>query len=225
MASAPLAIIVGAGPGLGLALARKFATEGMSVTVSARDGKKLGELISRDGPKSAKAVSCDATKEGDVAKLFASLDGKVPDLVVYNAGGYARGEVVDLTADAVERTWRVGGLGAFLVGQAAARAMLARGKGTIIFTGATAALRGGKGFAAFAMSKFAARALAQSMARELGPKGIHVAHVNIDGGIGRDQGSASLDPDAIAAIYWSLHLQDRSAWSQEIDLRPWVEKF
>jgi NAD(P)-dependent dehydrogenase (short-subunit alcohol dehydrogenase family) len=225
MAERKFAVVVGVGPGLGVALTRKFSSEGLTVVAAARDGKRLAELLRRELLPGVDAITCDVGDEAQVKRLFAPLADKELEIVVHNAGGYARGQVVDLSAEEVERTWRVGGLGAFHVGQAAARAMLPKGRGSIIFTGATAALRGGAGFAAFAMSKFAARALAQSMARELGPKGIHVAHVNIDGGIGEDRGATKLKPEAIADIYWSLHVQDRSAWSQEIDLRPWAERF
>jgi len=225
MAGKETAVVIGVGPGLGLALARKFSANGLEVIAAARDGKKLADLVAREKLKGIETAQCDATQESEVAGLFASCTGRPLEIVVYNAGGYARGSVLELTPAQIEKTWRVGALGAFHVGQAAARAMVPKAKGTIIFTGATAALRGGAEFAAFAMSKFAARALAQSMARELGPKGIHVAHVNIDGGIGVDDGATKLSPDAIADVYWSLHVQDRSAWSQELDLRPWVERF
>ncbi len=225
MADKALAVVLGVGPGLGLALTRKFSAMGLSVIAAARDGDRLAALISRVKIQDVTPIACDATEEAGIKRLFASAGNGAVEIAVYNAGGYARGSILELTAAQVEGAWRVGALGAFLFGQAAARAMVPKGKGTILFTGATAALRGGAGFAAFAMSKFAERALAQSMARELGPKGIHVAHVNIDGGIGADAAAASLDPNAIAEAYWALHVQHRSAWSQEIDLRPWVEKF
>ncbi|MGH6831228.1 MAG: SDR family NAD(P)-dependent oxidoreductase, partial [Methylocella sp.] len=143
----------------------------------------------------------------------------------FNASGYARGGILDLAPGQVEAAWRVGCLGGFLVGQAAAKAMSKPGRGTILFTGATASLRGSANFAPFAIAKFGLRALAQSMARELAPKGIHVAHVVIDGQIDVTDNDAKLNPADIAEAYWSLHRQPRSAWTQEADLRPWVEKF
>jgi NAD(P)-dependent dehydrogenase (short-subunit alcohol dehydrogenase family) len=157
-----------------------------------------------------------------------------PACVVFNAGGWARGSIVDLEPAAFERSWRAACFGGFLVGQAAARLMASSGSGTILFTGATASLRGGSGFAAFAAGKFGLRAVAQSMARELGPKGIHVAHIVIDGQIAspRYQQLASergpdalLEPAAIAQTYWDLYRQPRSAWTFELELRPWVERF
>jgi NAD(P)-dependent dehydrogenase (short-subunit alcohol dehydrogenase family) len=222
MAERKFAVVVGVGPGLGVALTRKFSSEGLTVVAAARDGKRLAELLRRELLPGVDAITCDVGDEAQVKRLFAPLPTGTGDR---RPQCRRLRQLPDLSAEEVERTWRVGGLGAFHVGQAAARAMLPKGRGSIIFTGATAALRGGAGFAAFAMSKFAARALAQSMARELGPKGIHVAHVNIDGGIGEDRGATKLKPEAIADIYWSLHVQDRSAWSQEIDLRPLAERF
>jgi NAD(P)-dependent dehydrogenase (short-subunit alcohol dehydrogenase family) len=159
----------------------------------------------------------------------AIADAGVPDLVIFNASGYARGSILELSPGQLEAAWRVGCLGGFHVGQAAARAMIgtgaSAGTGTILFTGATASLRGSANFAPFAIAKFGLRALAQSMARELGPKGIHVAHVVIDGQIGEAEGDAKLNPADIAEAYWSLYRQPRSAWTLEADLRTWVEKF
>ncbi|MFN0044012.1 MAG: SDR family NAD(P)-dependent oxidoreductase, partial [Alphaproteobacteria bacterium] len=158
----------------------------------------------------------------------------LPDLVVFNASGHVRGSAIEVEPAAFEEAWRNGCFGGFLVGRAAAAAMLARGSGTILFTGATASVRAGARFIAFAASKFGLRAVAQSLAREFGPKGIHVAHINIDGQIKADRDGyreaergpdAVMDPDAIADAYWHLHRQQRSAWAHEIDLRPWVEKF
>ena len=177
---------------------------------------------------------CDTTDPVAVQELFAGLADVPLAAVVYNAGTFEPGRVVDIDAEDFERCWRVGCLGGFLVGQAAARAMLDRGAGTIIFTGATASLRGGAGFANLAAPKFALRALAQSMARELGAQGIHVAHVIIDGQIHSERYAhlqdergpdSLLEPDAIADTYLALHQQPRSAWTQEVDLRPWSEKF
>jgi|SRR5689334_11204321 len=228
------AVVVGVGPGLGASLARRFARGGMEVVACARDPAKVGAL---SGSQPAiRLEACDATKPADVARVFARVaaDFGAPALVAFNAGAYERGGILDIRPEDFERCWRVGCFGGFLVGQAAARLMVPKGAGTILFTGATASLRGGAGFANLAVPKFGLRALAQSMARELGPKGIHVAHVVIDGQIAsearRDMAaqrgpSSLLSPDAIAETYWQLHLQPRDAWTHEQDLRPWVEKF
>ncbi|TSA41455.1 MAG: SDR family NAD(P)-dependent oxidoreductase [Betaproteobacteria bacterium] len=232
------AVIVGAGPGLGSALARRFARAGMKVAVARRSADQLAPLIKELG-RNASAYACDATDEPAVRQLFAAVtaDLGAPALVVFNAGAFVRKGVLDTSVEEFERCWRVGCLAGFLVGREAARAMLAREaehKGTIIFTGATASLRGGALFQNLAVGKFGLRALAQSMARELQPQGIHVAHVVIDGQIegerpghgAAERGKDSvLDPAAIAETYYQLHRQQRSAWSLEIDLRPYVEKF
>jgi NAD(P)-dependent dehydrogenase (short-subunit alcohol dehydrogenase family) len=220
----PVAVVVGVGPGLGAALARRFAAEGMAVALAARKPDKLKDLANQTG---GRAYGCDAKAESEVEALFADLERDLgrPQLVVFNAGGFLRKPIAELEAAEVEAVWRSSCLGGFLVGRAAARAMLPAGSGTILFTGATAALRGAAQFAAFAIGKFGLRALAQSMARELGPRGIHVAHVVIDGGIGENAEMSKLQPAHIADVYWHLHRQERSAWAQEIDLRPWTEKF
>ena len=232
------AVIVGAGPGLGSALARRFARAGMKVAVARRSAGKLAPLAAELGAD-ARAYACDATDEAAVRQLFASVtaDLGIPALVVFNAGAFVRKGVLDTSVEEFERCWRVGCLGGFLVGREAASAMLAHNaghRGTIIFTGATASLRGGALFQNLAVGKFGLRALAQSMARELQPRGIHVAHVVIDGQIeGERPGHSTaergrdtvLDPAAIAETYYQLHLQPRSAWSHEVDLRPYVEKF
>ena len=235
------AIIVGAGPGLGAALAQRFSHAEMNVVMAVRNIEKT-ETLARELSgivHQTMAVACDATSEADVKRLFELVQAEfgTPQLVVYNAGAFVRKGVLDTSAEEFERCWRVGCLGGFLVGREAARAMLTRNaehKGTIIFTGATASLRGGALFQNLAVGKFGLRALAQSMARELQPQGIHVAHVVIDGQIegerpgygaaerGKD---AVLDPAAIAETYYQLHLQPRSAWSHEVDLRPYIEKF
>jgi NAD(P)-dependent dehydrogenase (short-subunit alcohol dehydrogenase family) len=222
--SKSVAIVVGVGPGLGAALVRRFAKEGVAVALAARQGDRLASLAKETG---GRAYGCDATVETAVGDLFAAVERDLgqPELVVFNAGGYVRKPIVELSVGDVENTWRSNCLGGFLVGRAAAQAMLSAGRGTIIFTGATAAMRGGVNFAAFAMGKFGLRALAQSMARELGPKGIHVAHTIIDGGIGENAEATKLAPSAIADAYWHLHRQAKSAWTQELDLRPWAEKF
>jgi NAD(P)-dependent dehydrogenase (short-subunit alcohol dehydrogenase family) len=220
----PVALVVGVGPGLGAALVRRFAREGMVVALAARRIDKLADLARETG---GKAYACDATSEISVDDLLAGVERDLgtPRLVVFNAGGYVRKPAVELSAAEVETCWRSCCLGGFLVGRGAARAMLPGGPGTIIFTGATAALRGSANFAAFAIGKFGLRALAQSMARELGPQGIHVAHTIIDGSIGENAEETRLAPDAIAESYWQLHRQPRSAWTLELDLRPWAEKF
>jgi NAD(P)-dependent dehydrogenase (short-subunit alcohol dehydrogenase family) len=222
------ALIVGAGAGLSASLARLFARNGMRVALAARDPAKLSALVQETG---ADCFPCDASKAGDVAHLFAQLNA-APDVVVYNASGRARGPIAELDPHDVERAIAISAFGGFLVGQAAARAMLPRGSGTIIFTGASASVKGYPLSASFAMGKFALRGLAQSMARELAPKGIHIAHVVIDGGIRsatrQDPANAPdslLDPDAIAETYLHLVNQHRSAWTWEIEVRPWVENF
>ena len=236
MADRRVAVVVGVGPGLGFALVRRFARAGMAVAMAGRDQDRLDRLLQATPVAGARAYACDATDEAAVGHLFeaAARDLGAPELVVFNAGTFEPGGVVEIAAADFERCWRVGCLAGFLVAQGAARRMLADGRGTMIFTGATAALRGGARFANLAVPKFGLRALAQSLARELGPKGIHVSHVVIDGQImseryqhlaaGRGP-DALLDPDAIAETYYQLHLQPRSAWTLELDLRPWSEKF
>jgi NAD(P)-dependent dehydrogenase (short-subunit alcohol dehydrogenase family) len=224
MKAAKVAVIVGAGPGLGFALAQRFAHAEMSVALAARDAARLDGLASAccGIVHAARPYVCDATDEAAVDELFAQVEADLgtPQLVVYNAGAYVPGSVLETSVEDFERCWRVGCLGGFLVGRAAARAMLSRIEqggegGTVLFTGATASLRGSAGFHNLAVGKFGLRALAQSMARELGPRGVHVAHVVIDGRIGPAGGEASastLDPAAIAEAYYQLHCQPRSAW-------------
>lgn len=221
------AVVVGVGPGLGLALASAFSHEGYAVVAAARNATKV---VESSGDGRITPVDCDATDPDQVEALFerASRIGALR-VAIFNAGTFERGTVADTDPAQFERCWRVGAFGGFLVGRAAARRMLQEGQGTILFTGATASLRGGAGFVNLASPKFALRAVAQSMARELGPKGIHVAHVIIDGQIrsaGADDSSDTrLDPVGIAQAYVALHRQQRSAWTQELDLRPWSEKF
>ena len=228
-----VALVVGAGPGLGAALARRFTAGGYGVAVARRRAEEVAALAEEVG---GKAYACDATDQASVAALFEGVtaDLGTPTLVSYNAGAYSPGSVLDITAEEFERCWRIGCLGGFNVGQAAARGMVQAGGGTLLFTGATAALRGGKGFVNLAVGKFGLRALAQSMARELGPQGVHVAHLIIDGQISADRPGYSesergedhvLKPEAIAETAWFLHSQQRSAWTQELDLRPYVEKW
>lgn len=233
-----IAVVVGVGPGLGWSLVSRFAAAGMQTVAAARNPAKLDPLIQAAGELSDRmhAYACDVTRHADVAGLFAATAKRFgqPSVVVFNAGAYEMSGILDVTPEAFERCWRVGCLGGFLVGQAAARIMVALGSGTILFTGATASLRGGARFVNLAVPKFGLRALAQSMARELGPKGVHVAHVIVDGQIESEryrylaeqrEPDALLSPDAIAENYYRLHRQPRNAWTHELDLRPWVEKF
>jgi NAD(P)-dependent dehydrogenase (short-subunit alcohol dehydrogenase family) len=225
------ALIVGAGSGLSASLAKLFAQQGMQVGLAARSAAKLAEFAQATG---AGTYNCDAAKPDEVNKLFADLDaaGKTPDVVVYNPSYRTRGPFVELDPAEVEKTLAITAFGGFLVGQAAAKRMLPRGHGAILFTGASASVKGYAQSAPFAMGKFALRGLAQSMARELHPQGIHVAHFVIDGGIKsarRPEPASSrdsmLDPDAIAATYLQVLHQPRSAWTHEVELRPWAEKF
>jgi NAD(P)-dependent dehydrogenase (short-subunit alcohol dehydrogenase family) len=221
------AIVIGVGPGLGAALVQKCVGEGMKVSAGARDRDRLRKLLDERGLQDVPALRCDVTDPASVASAFEDAigDGGAPDLVIFNASGYARGSILELAPGQLEAAWRVGCLGGFIVGQAAAKAMAPSGRGTILFTGATASLRGSANFAPFAIAKFGLRALAQSMARELGPKGIHVAHIVIDGQIGVADGDTKMRPADIADAYWSIYRQPRSAWTLEADLRAWVEKF
>jgi NAD(P)-dependent dehydrogenase (short-subunit alcohol dehydrogenase family) len=224
------ALIVGAGAGLSAALARAFAGEGLAVALAARSTDDLRALADETR---AQVHACDASRRADVERLFAELDEQgAPDVVAYNASYRTRGPFVDLDPDEVEKSVHVSALGGFYVAQAAARRMLRSGHGAIFFTGASASVKGYAQSAPFAMGKFALRGLAQSMARELAPQGIHVAHVVIDGGIRSDRRAepadkpgSLLDPDAIASTYVHMLRQAKSAWSWEIELRPWVEKF
>ena len=236
MTQKQVAIVAGVGPGLGWALTKRFADAGMQVAMAARGTEKLNALLENQPIENARAYACDVADRASVERLFVDVarDLGNPDLVVFNAGAFQRGGILDIDPDEFERCWQIGCLGGFHLAQAAARNMLDAGRGTIIFTGATASLRGSAGFANLAVPKFGLRALAQSMARELAPKGVHVAHVIIDGQIASERYSnlaqergpdALLAPDAIAEAYYQLHLQDRSAWTFELDLRPWVERF
>ena len=226
-----IALIVGAGPGLSSSLARLFFHDGMRVAVAARNTEKLAALCAETG---AQSFACDVVDPDQVAQLFEEVEGRIgaPDVVVYNASGRLRGPLPELVPADVEQALRVTAFGGFLVAQQAARRMLRKGFGAILFTGASASIKGYAQSAPFAMGKFALRGLAQSMARELAPQGIHVAHFVIDGGIrnpGRteapDKPDSMLDPDAIAETYLYALRQPRSAWTWEIELRPWVERF
>jgi NAD(P)-dependent dehydrogenase (short-subunit alcohol dehydrogenase family) len=226
-----VALIVGAGKGLSASLARACAKRGMKVAVAARNTEKLAALVAETG---AKAYACDASQPPAVQALFRAVEADlgVPALVVYNASARARGPFVELDPAGVAKALEVSAYGGFLVAQEAAKRMLPLGRGSILFTGASASEQGYAQSAPFAMGPFALRGLAQSMARELAPKGIHVAHFVIDGGI-RQPGDARaergpdgfLDPDAIAQTYLQIHEQPRSAWTWEVELRPWTETF
>jgi NAD(P)-dependent dehydrogenase (short-subunit alcohol dehydrogenase family) len=225
------ALIVGAGSGLSASLARALAREGLKVALAARSIDDLGALCRKTG---AKAFACDAARRDGVDSLFAQLDADfgAPEVAIYNASYRTRGPFVELDPVEVERSIAVTAYAGFLVAQAAAKRMVAKGRGAILFTGASASVKGYAQSAPFAMGKFALRGLSQSMARELSPLGVHVAHVVIDGGIASerrpvpaDKPDSLLDPDAIAESYLHLLRQPRSAWSAELELRPWTERF
>jgi NAD(P)-dependent dehydrogenase (short-subunit alcohol dehydrogenase family) len=225
------ALIVGAGEGLSASLARLFARQGIRVALAARSVEKLGALCTETG---ARAYACNATDADEVERLFGLVEREIgnPDVVVYNASARARGAFVDLVPTEVAQAIAVSAFGGFLVAQQAVKRMLFNKHGAILFTGASASVKGYPQSAPFAMGKFALRGLAQSMARELSSQGIHVAHFVIDGGIRSavrsetpERPDSMLDPDAIALSYWNVLQQPRSAWSWELELRPWVEKF
>lgn len=233
MADRETALIVGVGEGLSASLARLFAKQGMGVSLASRNTEKLGALVSDVG---GKAYPCDASDPASVEKLFKDVtaDAGEPDIVVYNASNRARGPIIDLDPEAVRTAVMISCYAGFLVAQQAAKQMTARGSGTILLTGASASVKGYPNSSSFAMGKFGLRGLAQSLARELQPRNIHVAHFVIDGGIARPSGDPRasdrgedglLDPDAIAQTYLDIHRQHRSAWTWEVELRPWVEKF
>jgi NAD(P)-dependent dehydrogenase (short-subunit alcohol dehydrogenase family) len=224
-------LIVGAGSGLSASLARALAREGLTVSLAARSTDDLAALVRETG---ARAFSCDASQRADVERLFNELDAApgAPDIVIYNASFRTRGPLADLDPSDVERSLAVTAFGAFLVAQQAVRRMLPKKTGAVLLTGASAGVKGYAQSAPFAMGKFALRGLAQSMARELHPQGIHVAHIVVDGGISSarrpqspDRPDSLLDPDAIAETYLHLIRQPRSAWSWEVEVRPWVENF
>ena len=240
MAESKAVLVVGAGEATGGAIARRFAREGFVACVTRRSADKLAPLVAQieaEGGR-ARAFGSDARREEQVVELVQTIEREVGpiEVCVFNVGGNVRFPVRETTARVYTKVWEMAALAGFLVAREAAKVMVPRKRGTILFTGATASLRGGKGYAAFASAKFGLRALAQSMARELGPEGIHVAHVVIDGAIDtpfirdnfperyrlKDQ-AGILDPEAIAENYWRLHQQARSAWTHELDLRPWME--
>ena len=240
--AAKVALVIGAGDATGGAVARRFAREGYVACVTRREAEKLVSLttqIEAEGGR-ARGFGSDARDESQVTELFATIEREVGpvEVMVFNIGANVNFPIREMTERVYRKVWEMAALAGFLTGREAARVMTPRGRGTIIFTGATASLRGGPGFAAFAGAKFALRALAQSMARELGPQGIHVAHPIIDGAIDtafiRDnfperykmkEQDGILNPEHIADAYWHLHCQPRSAWTHELDLRPWIEKF
>ena len=237
-------LVVGAGPGLGSAVARAFAREGLAVVATRRsrnveEAERLAQAI-RDEGGEAHAMGVDARDEDETVALFRRIENEIAPLevVVFNIGANVRFPIAETTARVYRKVWEMAAFAGFLAGREAARVMLPRGRGTVVFTGATASMRGGNGFAAFAGAKHATRALAQSMARELAPKGIHVAHVVVDGlmdgAFARriDPDAAEhlaegriIDPDAVARTYVSLWKQPRGAWTHELDVRPWTETF
>lgn len=240
MSKPSVCCVIGAGDATGAAVARRFAREGYTVCVARRTEAALRPLVDQITAQGGRALGfgLDARREEQVVGFFDRIDAEVGpiEVVVFNVGGNVRFPILDTTAQKYFKVWEMCAMAGFLAGREAARLMLPRGRGTVLFTGATASLRGGAGFAAFAGGKAALRALAQSMARELGPKGLHVAHVVIDGLIDTalarehfaqrvvDAGpDGILNPDHIADAYWMLHRQPRDAWTFELDLRPSVE--
>lgn len=235
-------LVIGAGDATGGAIARRFAREGYIACVARRDFEKLKPLVAQIEAAGgiAHPFACDARNEDQVVKLVDQVEREVApiEVAVFNVGANLRSAIAELSTEMFKRAWELGCLGGFLMGREVTKPMLARGRGTIIFTGATASLRGRETFAAFASAKHALRALAQSMARELWPKGIHVAHVIIDGPIDgqfirtnlperyalKEHGGV-LSPDNIAETYWQIHLQPRNAWTHEAELRPWIERW
>ena len=229
MADKESCIVLGVGPGLGAAVARRFAAAGFKVALAARTAEKLapiaGEIEAAGGTAAVYAV--DATDEAQVADLFERAEAELGPVgvAVYNASGRVRKGIAEIGAEEFVEAWKRSCYGGFLLGREAARRMAPRGRGSILFTGATASVKSYAGSAGFAVGKYGLRALAESMARELQPKNVHVAHFVIDGGIGVDDGEARLEPDAIAETYYQTHAQHRSAWAWEVALRPWVETF
>ena len=233
-----VAIVIGAGPGLGAAAARRFAREGFAVGLVSRKDETLAPTLHQiaDAGGSARAYTADTADAAAVATLFARIRAELgpPDVLIYNAGAFQMGGILEVSPDDFERCWKVGCHGAFLCAREVLPAMLERGRGTILLTGATASWRGSARFSCLAVGKFGLRALGQSIAREFGPRGVHVAHIVIDGQIDAERArsrapdrpaSSFLAPDAIAETYWQLHVQPPTAWTLELDLRPSVEKF
>jgi NAD(P)-dependent dehydrogenase (short-subunit alcohol dehydrogenase family) len=241
MTQPQVALVIGAGDSTGGAVARRFAREGFITCVTRRHGDKLGPLVRRieQAGGKAHAFGSDARREEDVTALFEIIERDIGpiEVVSFNVGGNVRFPIRETTTRVYTKVWEMCALAGFFAGREAAKVMVPRRRGTILFTGATASVRGGAGYAAFAGGKHALRALAQSMARELGPEGIHVAHVVVDGAIDTDftrqrapdtyearkAADGILNPDSIAENYWMLHTQSRDAWTHELDLRPWSE--
>lgn len=237
-ANRPVAVVLGVGPGLGSAVAQRFAREGYALGLMARGRDKLdpvAEAIEGEGG-TALAVPADATDADSVQDGFRTVREQLgdPEVLVYNAGAFEMGGILEISAEDFDRCWRANCYGAFVAAREVLPRMVERGRGTVLLTGATAALRGGARFANLAVGKFGLRALAQSLAREFQPQGIHVTHVIVDGQIDTPklrrmqpdrEAHTMLDPDGIAETYWQLHVQDRSAWTQELDVRPHVETF
>ncbi len=240
--TAKVALVIGAGDALGGAIARRFAREGYVAVGVRRQQDKLTALVEAIEAEGGKAFGfgCDARKEEEVIALYDRIEAEIGpiEVCVFNIGANVRFSISDTTARVYFKVWEMGCFAGFLTGREAARRMEPRGRGTILFTGATASVRGREGFSAFSGAKHALRALAQSMARELGPKGIHVAHTLIDGPIdtqwiaenfpesyARKAHDGILDPDHIADNYWHLHSQPRDSWTHELDLRPWSESW
>ena len=240
MADAKVALVIGAGDATGGAIARRFAREGFVACVTRRNVDKLAPLVTRiesEGGR-ARAFGSDARKEEEMAALVATIEREIGpiEVAVFNIGANVRFPIRETTSRVYFKVWEMGCFAGFLMGREVAKVMVPRGRGSILYTGATASVRGSAGFSAFSGAKHALRALAQSMARELGPEGIHVAHIVIDGAIDTEfirsnfpqryalkERDGILDPDAIAEAYWQLHTQQRSAWTHELDLRPWLE--
>jgi len=239
-ARGPVALVIGAGDATGGAIARRFAREGLVACVTRRSADKLAPLVDeiRAAGGAARGFVSDARKEEEVIALVEQIEREVGpiEVLVFNIGANVPSSVLEETARKYFKVWEMACFGGFLNGREVARRMVARGRGTILFTGATAALRGSANFAAFAGAKHALRALAQSMARELGPQGVHVAHVIVDGAIDTEfirsnfpqryalkERDGILNPEHIAENYWQLHRQPRDAWTFELDLRPWLE--
>ena len=242
MSAQKAVLVVGAGDATGSAIARRFAREGYVACVARRSAARLEPLVAtieNDGGQ-ARAFGCDARDEAQVVAMVDTIEAEVGpiEVAVFNIGGNVHFGINETTARVYRKVWEMSAFAGFLTGREAARVMRARQRGTLIFTGATASIRGGAGFSAFSGAKFALRSLAQSMARELGPEGIHVAHTIIDGAIDtdfirdnfpdryalKDKGGI-LDPNHIADAYWQLHCQPRDTWTHELDLRPWMETF
>jgi NAD(P)-dependent dehydrogenase (short-subunit alcohol dehydrogenase family) len=240
MADAKVTLVIGAGDATGGAVARRFAREGFCACVTRRQADKLAALVAQieEAGGTARAFGSDARKEAEVIALIETIERDIGaiEVAVFNIGANVRFPITQTSARVYFKVWEMACFAGFLMGREVAKVMLPRGRGTILFTGATASLRGGSGYCAFAGAKHGLRALAQSMARELAPSGIHVAHVVIDGAIDTEfirsnfperaalkPRDGILDPEAIAEVYWQLHRQSRSAWTHEMDLRPWIE--